>query len=246
MILKILKLLFIISGGILLINALIFTRSIFNNIGVILLFLFSISLILFGIYLHKIPIWLKAVYPACVGVLTVFLAFLYIYGAVSTATYKEDALIVLGAGLKGDKPSQALKFRLNCAVEYHKKNPNALIVVSGGQGRGESITEAEAMKRYLIKHGVNEDIIIKEELSTSTEENFLFSYAVLKERLGQDFTCAFTTNGFHVYRSKCYAEKTGIKNINSIGASTPLPAVMTSGIREVLAVLKLWVFDMLL
>ena len=52
---------------------------------------------------------------------------------------------MLGAGLKGDTPSLALERRLEKAAEYMNKNGNAIAIVSGGQGKGETISEAKAM-----------------------------------------------------------------------------------------------------
>lgn len=86
-----------------------------------------------------------------------------------------DYVVVLGAGLYGETPSPALYNRLTSAVEYIKQYPDVEVVVSGGQGPDELITEAEAMKRFLLKHGVKEGQIIKEEESTSTMENLSYN-----------------------------------------------------------------------
>ena len=66
--------------------------------------------------------------------------------------HTEKIIIVLGAGLKGDTPSLALERRLEKAAEYMNKNGNAIAIVSGGQGKGETISEAQAMENYLLNH----------------------------------------------------------------------------------------------
>ena len=104
----------------------------------------------------------------------------YSFGFTDTVTYKEDAVIVLGAGLRGENLSLILRNRLDAAVEYYNENPEAVIVVSGGQGPDEDIPEAEAMERYLYEQGVPLNKIIKEDKSTSTEENFKFSKELLE------------------------------------------------------------------
>ena len=88
---------------------------------------------------------------------------------------------MLGAGLKGDTPSLALERRLEKAAEYMNKNGNAIAIVSGGQGKGETISEAQAMENYLLNHGIREDRIIKEDNSTSTYENFEYSKLMMDE-----------------------------------------------------------------
>ena len=63
---------------------------------------------------------------------------------------------MLGAGIKGERVTLTLANRLNKAIEYHNANPESIIIVSGGQGRGEAISEAFAMKRYLVAHNIDE------------------------------------------------------------------------------------------
>lgn len=79
----------------------------------------------------------------------ILLSFIAIYGKVDNVIYKEDAVIVLGCGIRGKNVSAILSYRLDKAVEYYRKNQNAVIVVSGGQGPQEEITEAEAMERIF-------------------------------------------------------------------------------------------------
>ena len=83
---------------------------------------------------------------------------------ISNVQYDEDAIIVLGAGIRGEQVTRILANRLNTAIEYHKKNPSAKIIVTGdqGQGRREFIPESLAMKRYLIAIGIPEEIIFEE------------------------------------------------------------------------------------
>jgi len=78
-----------------------------------------------------------------------------------------DYLVILGAGLKGDRITPTFQYRLDKGVEYLRANPELKVV---GQGPGEDLTEAEAMKRYLVSHGIDEDRIIMEDRATSTEE----------------------------------------------------------------------------
>ena len=107
-------------------------------------------------------------------------SFIAVYGQYDNADYNEDAVIVLGAGINGDKVTYPLKVRLDKAIEYHKLNPDALIVVTGGQGFQETVTEAYAMEKYLVQNGVEASKIIKEEKATSTNENMRFSKKLLK------------------------------------------------------------------
>jgi uncharacterized SAM-binding protein YcdF (DUF218 family) len=109
---------------------------------------------------------------------TIFVAILFatlgIKGSKDTTTFDEEAVLVLGCGIRGETLLPTLKRRLDKCLEYLQHNPVALIVVSGGQGHNESISEAEAMKRYLISKGVNASQIIMENQSRNTKQNMQF------------------------------------------------------------------------
>lgn len=92
-----------------------------------------------------------------------------------------DFIIVLGAQVRGDTPSVTLQYRLESAYDYLMVNPQTKAVLSGGQGPDEIMTEAEAMRRYLVGKGIEEERLILEEQSTSTYENLKYSFAIIDE-----------------------------------------------------------------
>lgn len=165
---------------------------------------------------------------------------LYGYGVRDTVTYKEDAIIVLGAGLKGDKLSAALKGRLDAAIAYAKKNPRAFLVLSGGQGPGETVTEAEAMKNYILANApsIRFTQLILENESTSTHENMVFSKRKLDARFAPGYKVAFVTSDFHVMRSHVLANFAGFKETTHLHAEVPWYIVPSAYLRECLALAK--------
>ena len=86
-----------------------------------------------------------------------------------------DYIIVLGAHVAGTRLSKALLERTRRALRYLEENPETRAVLSGGQGQGEQISEAEAMYRYLTEHGIDGSRLILEDRSTNTKENLDFS-----------------------------------------------------------------------
>ncbi|MEG1457605.1 MAG: YdcF family protein, partial [Bacilli bacterium] len=125
---------------------------------------------------------------------------------------KTDYLMVLGAGIKGEEIGTTLRYRLDTAIEFNEINPDIKIIVSGGQGQGEDVTEAYAMKKYLIEHGINENLIITEDKSTNTYENFMFTKNILeKENINDDYKITVVTNNFHMYRAKYLGEQVGFE-----------------------------------
>lgn len=173
-----------------------------------------------------------------------FVSFLAIYGTTDTVDYREDAVIVLGAGVRGDKVTLPLKLRLDKAVDYHAENPDALIIVSGGQGFQETVTEAYAMEKYLVEQGVNPEIILKEEKASSTAENMKFSKEILDRHLSVDYNIAVVTSGFHVFRGMILAKNTGFQNVTHIHSGLQWYNVLPSYLRETLAVIKTLLLDL--
>ncbi len=163
-------------------------------------------------------------------------AFIAVYGNNDTVTYDEDVLIVLGCAVKGEEPSQPLAARLECALEYSRKNPDVFIVVSGGQGTQEDISEAQCMARYLIERGVSEDKIIKEDRATSTNENYRYSKEILDEMFSE-YSVGVVTNDFHIFRAKQLAKINGLE-VTMMHAHTPISSSPMMYLREILAVAK--------
>ena len=108
-----------------------------------------------------------------------------------------SAVIVLGAGVNGETPSLTLRTRIDAAAAYLEEHPDVPVVLSGGQGPGEAITEAECMRRALVRRGVDESRLYPEERSTSTQENLRYSRAILEEQ-----RVAIVTSDFHLCRAR--------------------------------------------
>lgn len=130
------------------------------------------------------------------------IAFVSVSGYTNPPTGNEQVVLVLGAGLHKDKPSKLLQYRLNKAYEFAAAHPDTLVITSGGQGRDEWCPEGDAMRDYLIAKGLEPARVISEGRSTSTEENFAFSLAILRQH-GYDETTpiVYVSNAFHCYRA---------------------------------------------
>ncbi len=166
-------------------------------------------------------------------------SFLANYGSRDDARYDEDAVIVLGAAVHGRELSHTLVGRLEVAVEYHRRSPATLIVVSGGQGPQEEIPEAVAMRQYLLDNGVPDDHILVEDRSTSTAENFVNSRALLDQRLTPGYRITFITDEFHVYRAGRIAAAAGLAATH-VSSRTPWYFWPANYLRETVAVVLDW------
>ncbi|WP_337493511.1 YdcF family protein [[Ruminococcus] torques] len=146
-------------------------------------------------------------------------------------------IIILGAQVRGRKITDSLKRRLDAAIHYLEENERTMVVVSGGRGPGEDISEADAMEQYLIEQGVAENRIRKEDQSVSTRENLSFSRRFIDPK---HETVGIVTNNFHSYRAKLLAEQEGYAHVFSVSASSNYVFQINYLVREFFAVLAIF------
>lgn len=171
--------------------------------------------------------------------LLALVTFLAVYGRRDTADHHEEAAIVLGAGLRGEQVSGLLALRLDAALAYAAANPQATIVVSGGQGDNEVISEALAMERYLLAHGLAAERILREEQSRNTAENLRLSKQLLDARYADGYQVVVISNDFHLYRATYLAQQLGL-TARQVPAAQPWYTQAVNYLRESAAVLRLW------
>ena len=139
-------------------------------------------------------------------------------------------LVVLGCQVKNGRPSNMLKRRLDAAYEYLSEHNSSVVVVSGGQGDDELISEAQCMKEYLTSRGIASERIYMEDKSTNTEENIKFSLELIRQMdLNENIT--IVTDGFHQLRADLTANRLGV-DARNISASTRWYLLPTYWVRE--------------
>jgi len=239
----------VLIGAILTVYGLILCIMSNLNLGVAIVAILGIVILCAGAFYSKIKRLIPTrVFKICKNLFIFFLCaevalitFIAIYGVTDNVDYNEDAVIVLGAGIRGDRVTLPLKMRLDKAVEYHQKNPDAIIVVTGGQGLQEIVTEAFAMEKYLIQNGVEKNKIIKEEKATSTFENMKYSKEILDNCFSNDYSVVVVTNNFHIFRGTTIAKDTGFENVAHMHAGLQWYNLMPCFLRESLAVIKMFI-----
>ena len=149
---------------------------------------------------------------------------------------KPCTVVVLGCQVRGTNPSLMLRRRLDAACEYMEENPEVMCIVSGGQGKGEDISEAEAMKIYLTDKGISEERILMEDKSGNTAENIAFSGEIIEQE-GLSDEIVIVTDAFHQYRAEILAEKNGLTSY-SRSCKTRTELIPTYWVREWFALVK--------
>jgi uncharacterized SAM-binding protein YcdF (DUF218 family) len=165
------------------------------------------------------------------GVVYVTILSVLMYKAQENCPDNPNVIVVLGCKVNGDRPSRMLRRRLEAAYEAMQAHPDTLCIVSGGKGSNETMTEALAMKNYLVELGADENRIIMEDRSTSTYENIKFTLEILDE-LDMSHDMTIVTDGFHQYRASLIAKAQGVENVTAYSAYTEPRYLFTYWVRE--------------
>ena len=195
---------------------------------------------IFDIVKDSIPFLISV----CISYLECILIGTIIMGIISskhTPKDNKDYIIILGCKIKEDGTLlPLLKSRVDRAIEFankqkQKTDKNIVFVPSGGKGKDEIISEAEAMKNYLIEQGIKNKNIIVEDKSRNTYENIKFSNEKIKEK-SKKASVVFCTSNYHVFRAGNIASNQGLY-IDGMGAKTKSYYWINAFIREFVATL---------
>ena len=187
--------------------------------------------------------WINVLFTAISGIefYLVLVALAYLISSAMVLIFRQirpvDYIIVLGCGLlHGEEVSPLLASRIKAAYKIFKKAPyRTKLIMSGGQGNDELVSEAHAMKKYALGLGVDSNSILVEDKSKNTLENMQNSKNIIESRQ-KKYKVAFATNGFHVFRAGTYAYEVGLR-AKAIPARTKLYFSQNALIREYLALL---------
>lgn len=153
-----------------------------------------------------------------------------------------DVIIVLGARVMPDgELSTTLDFRIGTAYDVYAQGYSQNLIVCGAQGGDEPVTEAQAMKEYLLERGVPEENIFLEDQSLNTMQN-LTNAKMIMEREGFK-TAMIVTSNYHVERAVRLCKDAGI---DATGVNAPGPLYwhnrMKARIRESMSWIYYYVF----
>ena len=194
-----------------------------------------------GLYIYNLVetlIYIIITYIECVLIGTIIIG---IKSAKRIPKFDKDAIIILGCQIKKDGSlTNLLKSRVDRAIEFakmqkEKTNKDIYFIPSGGKGNDEIISEAEAMKNYLLEQGIAEERILIDNKSKNTYENIKFSNNIINKKI-KKAKVAFSTTNYHVFRAGNIAHEQNL-NFEGIGAKTKMYFEINAFIREFIATL---------
>lgn len=189
-------------------------------------------------WLDKIPLPLKlgaVILFAAGSLLFVFVETLILSEFHSKASAGADYVVVLGAQWKENGPSYVLQKRLEKALGYLEENPETKVIVTGGQGANEPVSEGEGMQAWFLDAGIDPDRILTEKESVNTYENIIFSGELFDKTEEQ---VVLVTSNFHVFRAVQIAQKQGYAHAEGLAADSYAPMLPNNMLREFFGVVK--------
>ncbi len=152
-------------------------------------------------------------------------------------------LIVCGAGVNGSTPSRSMTDRLRQALAWMDENPDSAVILSGGQGPGEDLSEARAMYDWLTAQGADPDRLLLEDQSATSYENLQNSLALIGSQGGDPAgKVAILSSEYHLHRLGWMAERLGCQPVLVAAPTTKASLFINYAIREALAMWKIWIF----
>lgn len=176
------------------------------------------------------------------GVLYCFiLSCFMVYHACKKPKQTPQAMIVLGCKVRGTVPSLMLSRRIHAAYDILQANPEMPVLVSGGKGSDEEISEAQCMYNELTRMGIAGERIIIEDHSTTTSENLRFSKEILAEH-GITGPLYLATDSYHEMRAQVLAETEKLPKCYPAAAHTSWYLLPTYWVREWFGLTHAFVF----
>jgi uncharacterized SAM-binding protein YcdF (DUF218 family) len=133
--------------------------------------------------------------------------------------YHEDAsdvAIVLGAGTSNGKLSPVFEERMNHAIYLMKNQKVKFIIITGGFGDGQNISDSYAAKSFAVQKGIPEANIFIEESSQITYENIINAQKIMEQNEFQ--TALLVSDPYHMKRAMAMCQDLGI---NALSSPTP-------------------------
>lgn len=130
------------------------------------------------------------------------------------------SIVVLGAAQYAGRPSPVLKARLDHGIDLWTRGMGRFLVVTGGRGSGDTLSEADVGRNYARKHGVPDTAILLENEGRTTRESMLGVAGMLQEKGIR--TAILVSDPFHMLRLSIIGRRFGLIPYTSPTRTSPI------------------------
>ena len=122
---------------------------------------------------------------------------------------KADAILVLGAAQYNGKPSPVFKARLDHGITLHLQGYAPYLVLTGGVGRRDTLSEGEVARRYALHKGVSESAILVERVGVTSRESVQGAARIMQAH--GLHSALIVSDSYHMLRVQLLARRAGIE-----------------------------------
>jgi uncharacterized SAM-binding protein YcdF (DUF218 family) len=154
---------------------------------------------------------------ACIWALTIALV---LFAGARPTVHPADVILVLGAAQYNGRPSPVLKARLDHAIELYDSRLAGHVIVTGGVGAGDTLSEGEVARRYAIDHGVPDSVILVDRKGVTSAQSMDAAAALMR---ANDWSSALlVSDSYHMLRLELLARLAGIQPYRAPAPSSPI------------------------
>ncbi len=200
--------------------------------GILLLFALDLRFNLFGRWKPAVLAavgWLLRIAILLLSAVILFFCGKVIAGGLIHTAGQADYAIVLGLALENGEPAPDLVSRLDTARDYLQRNPEARLILTGGNADQSGQTEAAVMREILTARGVPEERLILEDQAKTTHENFRNIAGIVSA----DAPVVMISSDYHMDRAVRIASECGFSHIMRLPAPSGLLAYGANMLSEV-------------
>lgn len=172
--------------------------------------------------LRSLALWLRNSLAAITGLAALWLCtlVLVVVAGGQPQLRRADAILVLGAAQYNGQPSPVLRARLDHALELYRRGLARRLVLTGGVGVGDTLSEGEVARRYMVAHGVPRSAILVERQGISSAQS-VASAAALMHAHGLR-RALVVSDAFHMLRLELLARRAGIEPFRAPTPQSPI------------------------
>jgi uncharacterized SAM-binding protein YcdF (DUF218 family) len=130
------------------------------------------------------------------------------------------AIVVLGAAQYDGKPSPVLRARLDHAVELYRRGVADTLIMTGGTGPGDTVSEALVSKRYAARKGIPAGVIFTEQAGMTSLQSMRAVAGIMESNRIR--SAVLVSDPFHMLRLRLLAMRVGVRAHSSPTRSSPI------------------------
>jgi uncharacterized SAM-binding protein YcdF (DUF218 family) len=162
---------------------------------------------------------------AAIAILLLLTAWIGIMVAIVLAGRRDEArpaaaIVVLGAAQYVGRPSPVLRARLDHAILLWQHGMAPQVIFTGGRGEGDTTSEAAVSRRYALRRGVPDSVIVVETIGRTTRESLHGVAKLMLDRPNDEVI--LVSDPFHMLRLSILARRFGLRPIMSPTRTSPI------------------------